>query len=88
MGNYLRYNGAKLKDCVDVLEEMHSQVSWISKKEYLRLLLVYYMSDAGSYTLDAGGYKSLDYHFRFENGSMGFSDTSKPFVDALIQSFI
>ena len=34
-------------------------------EEFFNLLTVYYKSDAGSYTRDAGGYESLDYLFIF-----------------------
>jgi hypothetical protein len=51
------------------------------------VLLVYYMSDAGSYTRDAGGIPSLDRLFDFRTGSMGFSALSKPLVDVLVDRF-
>ncbi len=53
---------------------MHAACSSnITLSEYHYLLLTYYMSDAGSYTVDAGGKRSLDHLFIFGEGRMTFS---------------
>ena len=36
--------------------------------DFFKLLLVFYQTDAGSYTEDAGGLKSLDHLFEFNRG--------------------
>jgi hypothetical protein len=88
IGYYLRNGGDDIAGCLAKLESMYGMASWVSRRDYLRLLLVYYMSDAGSYTLDAGGIPSLDHHFDFRTSSMGFSSKSKPYVDALVRRFM
>ena len=52
---------------------------------FLKLLLIYYQVDAGSYTEDAGGIKSLDHLFVFDGGKgwMDFSVTIAAKVDQL-----
>ena len=74
--------------CVSRLEQMYSPRFGVTRSEYLEAFLVYYMVDAGSYTLDAGGSRSLDHHFHFGEESMDFSDTSKPWVDAVRNRFV
>lgn len=53
--------------------------------DFLKLLLVFYQSDAGSYTEDAGGLKSLDHLFVFNKGKgqMDFSINVAAKVDQL-----
>jgi len=52
---------------------------------FLRLLLVFYQVDAGSYTEDAGGRKSLDHLFVFDSrkGKMDFSPNIAAKIDQL-----
>ena len=53
--------------------------------DFLKLLLVFYQVDAGSYTADAGGLKSLDHLFVFDKGKgqMDFSVDVAARVDQL-----
>ncbi len=53
--------------------------------DFLRLLLIFYQVDAGSYTEDAGGLKSLDHLFVFDRkrGKMGFSLNTAAKIDQL-----
>lgn len=53
--------------------------------DFLKLLLVFYQVDAGSYTEDAGGLKSLDRLFIFDRkkGEMGFSLDTATKIDYL-----
>lgn len=53
--------------------------------DFLKLLLVFYQCDAGSYTEDAGGLKSLDRLFIFDRkkGEMGFSPNTAEKIDYL-----
>ena len=75
--------------CVSRLLQMHElSGSWLSRSEFLDSFLVYYMSDAGSYTVDAGGLKSLDEHFDFGDGKMDFSPSTKKWVDAVRDRFV
>lgn len=51
----------------------------MSVDEFWKLLTIYYQSDAGSYTNDAGGKPSLDHLFTFDpqNGVMQFSQDTE-----------
>ena len=53
--------------------------------DFLRLFLIFYQVDAGSYTEDAGGLKSLDHLFVFDSGKgrMDFSVNVAAKVDQL-----
>jgi hypothetical protein len=53
--------------------------------EFLELLIIFYQVDAGSYTEDAGGHKSLDHLFVFdsEKGQMDFSVKTAAKIDQL-----
>lgn len=53
--------------------------------DFLKLLLVFYQVDAGSYTEDAGGHKSLDHLFVFDKkkGQMNFSPNTAAKIDQL-----
>lgn len=61
----------------------------IPKEDFYRLLQIYYMCDAGSYTADAGGVQSLDYLFVFQRGSqddkgtVAFSPETQAKIDKL-----
>lgn len=78
-----------LKSCLTTLQQMLDfSGSGLSRSEYLSSLLVYYLSDAGSYTVDAGGLKSLDHLFEFGEGVMDFSPSIKRWVDAVRERFV
>lgn len=51
--------------------------------DFFQLLCIYYKVDAGSYTEDAGGIKSLDRLFNFEEGKLDFSRTTQERIDLI-----
>ena len=57
----------------------------VSEKDLLYLMEVYHKSDAGSYTENAGGKRSLDKYFEFDerNGKMKYSDKYQTKMDEL-----
>jgi len=73
IGGYIRgrCNG---KEATEELTKMADDAG-LPFDDFLKLLLVFYQVDAGSYTRDAGGLKSLDHLFIFnrEKEEMGFS---------------
>lgn len=44
-----------------------SETANLSPEDFFELLTIYYRSDAGSYTVDAGGFKSLDFLFKIDH---------------------
>lgn len=83
IGGYIRerYSGKKAtKELVKMAEN-----AGLPFYDFLKLLLVFYQSDAGSYTEDAGGIKSLDHMFTFDKGKgqMDFSINVAAKVDQL-----
>ena len=83
IGNYIkgRYSGKKT---TEELIQM-SESTGLPFYDFLKLLLMFYQSDAGSYTEDAGGLKSLDHLFEFDRpkGRMDFSVNVVAKVDQL-----
>jgi hypothetical protein len=75
------------EDIVRSAEEIveASKRSGIGLEGYWKALQIYFMCDAGSYTEDAGGVKSLDSKFRFhpEQGRMEYSPETKAKVQML-----
>lgn len=73
IGGYIRgrYSG---KGATEELTKM-SDDAGLPFYDFLKLLLIFYQVDAGSYTEDAGGLKSLDHLFVFDKGKgqMDFS---------------
>jgi len=69
---------------VDQLKKM-SQEAGIPIGDFLELVKVFYQVDAGSYTEDSGGKKSLDDLFRFdpENNAMDLAEHIKPYFEKL-----
>lgn len=61
-----------------------------SVRDYYDLIKVLYMSDAGSYTLNAGGIESLDFLFEFDDSKlkMDFSAEIKPLIIDLEREII
>jgi hypothetical protein len=96
VGSLLKLNRSKdhpspedLSTCVSKLQLMLDfSGSGMSRSEYLDAFLVYYMSDAGSYTVDAGGLKSLDHLFDFGDGTMDFSPSTRQWVDMVRERFV
>jgi hypothetical protein len=82
--------GPYLRGFIDVdhsaekIREMHAAChSSIPLSDYHDLLLVYYMSDAGSYTVDAGGLRGLDHLFIFGERRMAFSPDTESKMERL-----
>ena len=73
IGGYIKcqYSGQR---ATEELKKM-ANTAGLSFLEFLKLLLIFYQVDAGSYTEDAGGKKSLDHLFIFDRkkGQMDFS---------------
>ena len=87
IGTHLKYGGRELDRVLEELEGMYGHTKYVTRSDYMDILLIYYMSDAGSYTLDAGPKSGLDHLFRFSGVSMDFSARSKPLVDVLVDRF-
>lgn len=66
LGGYLR--GGDVTESAKMILTMAGK-SGISLEKYWKLLMTYYQVDAGSYTEDAGGLKSLDRLFVFDHES-------------------
>ena len=83
IGGYIRghYSGKK---ATEELAKMADDAG-LPFYDFLKLLLVFYQADAGSYTEDAGGLKSLDHLFIFDKGKgqMDFSANVAAKVDQL-----
>ena len=83
IGGYIRghYSGKK---ATEELVKMTDDAG-LPFYDFLKLLLVFYQADAGSYTEDAGGLKSLDHLFIFDKGKgrMDFSANVAAKVDQL-----
>jgi SAM-dependent methyltransferase len=60
----------------------------VSESDYFRLFLTYYMCDAGSYTVNAGGKKSLDSLFSFGDREMRFSEETHGQMAPLMARFM
>jgi len=83
IGNHLR--GSSLPT---VSIRRMAQQSGMALLDFFDLLLIFYMVDAGSYTEDAGGRKSLDSLFVFDRTGMKmtFSPETKKRIDVLRRS--
>ena len=83
IGDYIRGK----KRCKRTAEEITRKAddAGLPFYDFLKLLLVFYQCDAGSYTEDAGGLKSLDRLFIFDRkkGEMGFSLNTATKIDYL-----
>jgi len=83
IGGYIRghYRG---KGATEELAKM-ADGAGLPFYDFLRLLLIFYQVDAGSYTEDAGGLRSLDHLFVFDKGKgrMDFSVNVAAKVDQL-----
>lgn len=84
LGGYVR-NRQSLDITAKLISERAQQVG-VPATEFMNLLRIYYMCDAGSYTEDAGGKRSLDALFTFdrEKRKMGFSPTLQDKLDKLL----
>jgi hypothetical protein len=82
IGKYLR--GGRVEDALRALNDSAEDID-MSAEDFLQLSVIYYQCDAGSYTEDAGGIKSLDSIFDFnpEGGSMAFSPDYQLKIDQL-----
>ena len=83
IGKYLtsRMDATQTKE---VIEEMSSKAR-IPIDEFFELLCTYYKLDAGSYTENAGGFRSLDNLFDFdeENNNLNFAPNVQDRIDQL-----
>ena len=61
----------------------------MAPKDFLPLVLVFYMSDASSYTRNAGGIPSLDRLFRFDpaQGRIRFAPRQARRIEPLLELF-
>lgn len=86
LGDYVR-NRQSLDMTAKLISERAQQVG-VPATEFMNLLRIYYMCDAGSYTEDAGGKRSLDALFIFdrEKGKMGVSPALQDKFDKLLGS--
>jgi hypothetical protein len=64
IGRYIKGSGLPIPVVVRRLSELADEAG-VSLKDFYELAKIFYMSDASSYTEDAGGQKSLDYLFKF-----------------------
>jgi hypothetical protein len=76
-----------LDHCVASIKNMHDQQQPIGLSSYGELLLTYFRCDAGSYTLDACGLKSLDHLFDFSGGRIAFKGKAKELIEHLSAAF-
>lgn len=67
IGYYLRKNN--IKNAANTIKRMAIE-SGLKTEEFFELLKIFYMVDASSYTIDAGGQKGLDYLFVFDHSQM------------------
>jgi len=83
IGGYIRGHCSG-KEATEELEKMADDVG-LPFYDFLKLILIFYQVDAGSYTEDAGGLKSLDHLFVFDTGKgrMDFSVNVAAKVDQL-----
>jgi hypothetical protein len=86
IGHYLKRGN--LEECRKALPKMHKSTG-LTFSDFWDFLLVYFMSDAGSYTEDSGGLKSLDYQFVFDHdkNEMRLAPETKKKVDELRAGF-
>lgn len=86
IGFYLRKNN--LEGTVKTIGEMAID-SGLKIESFFELLLIFYMVDAGSYTIDAGGQKGLDYLFVFNHRQkkMYFAQNESYKIDQLWKHF-
>ncbi|MFZ4398531.1 MAG: hypothetical protein ACOYO1_00740 [Bacteroidales bacterium] len=83
IGKYLKSSLNKIQTR-KIVEEMSNKAK-IPANEFFKLLCIYYKVDAGSYTENAGGFKSLDYLFNFDEvkHELGFASDIQMKIDQL-----
>jgi hypothetical protein len=76
LSNYMKPWGDKNKTIQEI--KQRAEILGIAPLSYLEMIKVFYMSDAGAYTADAGGRASLDHLFEFnkDQQTMSFSAVS------------
>lgn len=67
-----------LDDVVDQIKN-NAQESQLTLRDFFAMLVVYYQSDAGSYTEDAGGVRALDFLFEADKQQVGFAFDEQAF---------
>lgn len=82
IGGYLKGNG--ITESANTILNM-AQKSGLPVEKFWNLLTTYYQVDAGSYTEDAGGLRSLDFLFSFapESKTMAFAPQTAEKISAL-----
>ncbi|MCL5090576.1 MAG: hypothetical protein M1514_01055 [Patescibacteria group bacterium] len=83
IGSYLKKTMSE-QDTAKEVKRM-AEVAKMDQRQFFDLLLILYQVDAGSYTEDAGGFRSLDRLFIFDsqNRKMAFSLETQLKIDAL-----
>jgi hypothetical protein len=76
LGKYLRDKRGREQTEAEIIHM--AEQSGQTSRDFFNLLLIFYKVDAGSYTLDAGGLKSLDFIFQFDHAGMQM-DFARPF---------
>jgi len=70
IGDYIK--GTNIKTTFDGLKSSADKVG-VDLQQFYNLCKMYYLCDAGSYTVDAGGLESLDYLFDFTKNKIDFA---------------
>jgi len=65
LGDYIRGRSAVVETIEQLIE--NARHAGIAPVDFFKLLSIFYRCDAGSYTKDAGGFKSLDHLFIFDH---------------------
>lgn len=88
IGECIKGGAVKEEEIKNIQEQ--AIAAGVPVEEFFQLLSIFYRSDAGSYTVDAGMMRSLDYHFNFdrEARSLEFKPQQQAIVDALLQRLI
>lgn len=84
IGHYLSSGGGRITESAKEILEM-AEGSGVPLDKFWQMLLIFYQSDAGSYTEDAGGLNSLDSQFSFgpDKHTMDFSEANKEKIRVL-----
>ncbi|MGA2090768.1 MAG: hypothetical protein ABSH12_04815 [Endomicrobiales bacterium] len=87
LGLYLRGRLTKTKAVENINKLV--EYSGMDASDFINLLTIFYMCDAGSYTGDAGGKAFLDSRFIFHHktGKMGFAKDYRNKLDSLKEEF-
>lgn len=81
IGKYLTYRMG-VEQTRETIERMALEAEMPTDK-FFELLCLYYKLDAGSYTENAGGKKSLDHLFKFDDGELSFAPDTEARISLL-----